>query len=96
MSELLDDDWFDPSLSRIENANANKARQRWIATNGADLSGHDFGCEWIWLARDRKVIAILYETRNFCPTTTRLRAHASWWAEITHWMATDIETPEAP
>lgn len=59
----------------------------WIATNGRNLSGHDFGCEWIW---------VVWYGRTQLITAKVARGPAMEWEHISHYMPTDIRTPEPP
>lgn len=57
----------------------------WIATNGEDLSGHDFGCA-VLLVMDNTV------ADGWEPVRTE---HVGW-DYVTHYMLTNIRTPEPP
>lgn len=79
-------------------------KPKWIETLGADLSGHDFGCEFVWLVIHGEVHGP-FKTKELKPIllvdpdSRDWRATASdplFWGRITHWMPTDIKTPDAP
>ena len=78
---------MEKATSDMEARRKKDEQSRWIATNGADLSGHDFGCEWIWVM-----------WRGFCPSLEYPSAPGvePQWSAISHYMLTDIKTPSVP
>lgn len=62
----------------------------WLPTNGADLSGHDFGCEQVWLSFK------MADGKFHVSESPRRPSAVSFWNIYTHYMLTDIKTPEPP
>jgi len=61
----------------------------WIATEGKDFSGYDFGCEFVW---------IHFPDQDPQDETVFLHLVGEYmeWPEVSHYMLTDIKTPEPP
>ena len=78
---------------------------QWIATSGKDLSGHDFGCERVWLAWNRDPCGFgccehLVEIKDnrylMLVSAESARFFTGLYRYVTDYMLTDIKTPEAP